>query len=84
MCPGRNTNLFRVEFMKHTHFWILDKNNFGKCRNCPATKQFPVVSKITLRPSEALTMENLGPDSKCNPDAWCSTSVYGVKFDNDY
>ena len=64
--------------------WILDKNNLGTCVKCPATKQFPVVSKITLRPSEVLTMENLGPDSKCNPDAWCSASVHRVKFDNDY
>lgn len=24
------------------HYWIIDENNIGRCKNCPATRAFPV------------------------------------------
>ena len=58
--------------MSHKHFWILDKNSFGRCRDCPATKQFPAGSKLKLRPSEISAIEGL--DSIYSPDDWLHES----------
>ena len=43
----------------HKHYWILDKNNFGRCR-CGATKQFPIESKLKLSTFERSIAERLG------------------------
>ena len=53
--------------MSHKHFWVLDKNNFGRCK-CGATKQFPAGPKLKLRPSEISAIEGL--DSIYSPDDW--------------
>jgi len=66
--------------MTHKHKYILDKNNFGRCK-CGATKQFPVETIYKLRPSEVITMKNLSSDSIPDPDVWCYASVHGVKLD---
>jgi len=66
------------------HEFVLDKNNLGKCKHCPATKQYPVEMIQKLRPSEVITIENLSSDSISDPDGWCYASVHGVKLDKDY
>jgi hypothetical protein len=64
---------------KHKHFYILNKNNFGKCK-CGATKQFPVEKKLALRPSEVLTFENLSRDSRVDPSSWLNAEIYEEKI----
>ena len=61
--------------MKHKHFWILDKNSFGKCK-CGATKQFPVERRLTLRPSEIAALEGKCSEVAYDPDAsWLNASA---------
>ena len=76
MRPGHNTNLSRMDFMKHKHFWIIDKNNFGKCRDCPATKQFPRQPKLKLRASEVSAIEGIGSEAGYDPDSWLNTTSH--------
>jgi len=94
---GRRNTVFRVwnamrryrndnkkKEYQHKHHYILDENNFGKCKHCPATKQFPVEKKLELRPSEIIAMENLGSIVNCDPGSPLNASVYGVELDKDY
>jgi len=64
----------------HKHKYILDENNFGRCK-CGETKQFPIEKKLELRPSEIIAMENLGSIVNCDPGSPLNASVYGVEFD---
>jgi hypothetical protein len=62
------------------HFWVLDKNSFGRCRNCSATKQFPVEENLALRPNEVLTFQNLSSDSRWDSSAWLNAKVH-IEFE---
>jgi hypothetical protein len=55
----------------HIHKWILDKNNFGKCK-CGASKQFPV--------EEPKGRTKLAMPPKYDPSAWLSAKVHGIKI----
>ena len=63
--------------MKHKHFWILDKNSFGKCKypGCTATKQFPIERRLILRPSEIAALEGKCSEVAYDPDGWLNASA---------
>ena len=63
----------------HKHFWILDKNSFGRCR-CGATRQFFVEEKAELRRSEIATLNRLARLALHHPDSWI-TGTCEMKFD---
>jgi len=50
---------------KCIHYWILDSNNFGRCKRegCGATKQFPIEPYPILHDYERSKIESLGPAS---------------------
>ena len=64
--------------MTHKHFWILDKNNFGRCRDCPATKQFATEKKLELRPDERSFIENIGYE--VDKDGWTYGKLHGLEI----
>ena len=66
------------------HEFVLNENSLGRCKHCPATKQFPVEKRLKLRPSEIIAMENLGSIVNCDPGSPFNASVYGVELDKDY
>ena len=61
---------------RHKHKYILDENSFGRCKypRCKATKQFPVERKLTLRPSEVLSINSLGSEAGYDPDSWLNAT----------
>lgn len=59
------------------HYWILDRNNFGRCKNCPATKQFQTEVIEPVRND----FKMMKTDLRFNPYAWCSASSEYIKFE---
>jgi len=62
--------------MKHKHFWIIDSTGLGKCKYCPAKKQFHAERKLKLRPSEISAINNLGSEAGYDPDSWLNTTSH--------
>ena len=63
---------------KHKHFYILDENNFGRCK-CGASKQFPVEKRQKLRASEVSAIEGIGGEAVYNPDSWLNATSHEVR-----
>jgi hypothetical protein len=54
----------------HNHFWILDRNNFGRCK-CGATKQFSIEQEGNIK------LKSL---PKYDPSSWLRAGTVGVKI----
>ena len=62
------------------HHWILDRNNFGHCKYCPATKQFPIERTVKATNDDKTTSINLKRDLY----AWCAASSEFVRSEGVY
>ena len=62
------------------HHWVLDRNNFGHCKYCPATRQFPIERTVKAT-NDAKTMSiNLKRDLY----SWCAVSSEFVRSEGVY
>lgn len=59
------------------HYWILDRNNLGHCKNCPAKQQFP--NEVIEPVKNDFKMTHI--DLRVNPYGWCSASSEYIRFE---
>jgi len=50
----------------HVHSWVIDEKNFGRCKYCNATRQFPVEKLTPFTKHERRHIENFKVDYGIN------------------